>query len=54
MSWRPDGADGAADRHDLRAKVAAALDDAQAESMTFTLVQVWGRVPGVAHAGMDA
>lgn len=53
-TWRLDGADGAAERHDLRAQVAAALDDAQAESTTFTLVQVWGRVPGVAHGCMDA
>ncbi len=52
-TWRLDDA-GAADRHGLRAQVAAALDEAQAGSTTFTLVQVWGRVPSAAREGMDA
>ena len=53
-TWRLDGAEGAAERHALRAAVAAALDEAQAESTTFTLVQVWGRLPAAGRGDMDA
>lgn len=53
-TWRLEGAEGGAERHVLRAQVAAALDDAQAESTTFTLVQVWGRVPSAGRGCVDA
>ena len=53
-TWRLQGADGTAERHELRAQVAAALDEAQAESTTFTLVQVWGRLPSAGHGCVDA